>query len=59
MGLREFLEDAGRLLKVVRKPTREEYWMLLRMCVLGMTLIGVYGFIILYLSTVIASAMGF
>lgn len=59
MGLREFLEDASRLLKVVRKPTREEYWMLLRMCVLGMTLIGVYGFIILYLSTVIASAMGF
>ncbi len=59
MRLYEFLEDVKRVLKVVRKPSREEYWVLLRVCVLGITIIGVYGFIILYLATVITATMGF
>ncbi|RLF13615.1 MAG: protein translocase SEC61 complex subunit gamma [Thermoprotei archaeon] len=58
MGLRSFIDDALRVMRVTRKPTRSEYWLLLRVCILGLTALGLYGFLILYLSTVIAAAVG-
>ena len=58
MGLRSFIDDALRVMKVTRKPTRSEYWLLLRVCILGLTALGLYGFLILYLSTIIAAAVG-
>ncbi|RLF10894.1 MAG: protein translocase SEC61 complex subunit gamma [Thermoprotei archaeon] len=58
MRIRSFIEDTMRVLRVVRKPSRSEYWVLFRVCVLGMTVIGIYGFLILYLSTIIAAAVG-
>lgn len=58
MGLRSFIDNVLRVFKVTRKPSRSEYWLLLRICILGLTAIGIYGFIILYLATVITGVMG-
>jgi len=58
MGFRGFIDDVLRVLKVTRKPSRSEYWLLLRVCVLGLVAVGVYGFLILYLATIIAGAVG-
>lgn len=57
-GLRDFVSDAVRVLRVARKPSKSEYLLLLRMCILGLAAIGLYSFLIMYLYTVIATAVG-
>ncbi len=60
MSIREWIEEAKRslrepvlelvrILKVARKPEREEFTLMLKVCGLGLVALGVYGFIILYL----------
>ncbi|MEM4699963.1 MAG: protein translocase SEC61 complex subunit gamma [Candidatus Nezhaarchaeales archaeon] len=56
--LREFVDDVVRVLRVARKPSRSEYLLLLRISVLGLAAIGLYGFLLLYLATIIATAVG-
>ncbi|MCX8204578.1 MAG: protein translocase SEC61 complex subunit gamma [Candidatus Nezhaarchaeota archaeon] len=58
-GFRDFVDDVVRVLRVTRKPSKSEYFLLLRVSILGLAAIGLYGFLILYLSTVIATAIGF
>jgi len=58
MGLRSFVEDVLRVIRVTRKPTRSEYWLLLRISIIGLTVLGLYGFLVLYLARVIAAAVG-
>ena len=50
----KFIKDSKRVLKVAKKPDREEYWSLAKITVLGIVVIGVIGFII----TMIASLIG-
>lgn len=50
----KFIKDSKRVLKVAKKPDREEYWSLAKITVLGIVVIGVIGFII----TMIASVIG-
>jgi len=58
MRLRSFIEDVVRVIRVTRKPTRSEYWLLLRVSLIGLAALGLYGFLVLYLAYVIAAAMG-
>jgi len=44
-----WLASIGRLFKSATKPSREEYWLLLRICILGVLMLGALGFIIRYL----------
>ena len=46
MGLREFLSSCARLLKRAKKPGKEEVWLLVRICALGISVVGAVGFII-------------
>ena len=50
----KFIKDSKRVLKVAKKPDKEEYWSLAKITVLGIIVIGVIGFII----TMIASVIG-
>lgn len=50
----KFIKDSKRVLKVAKKPDREEYVSLAKITVLGIVVIGVIGFII----TMIASVIG-
>jgi len=43
-------KDVWRVLKVARRPGRKEFTLMLKVCSLGLLILGVYGFIILYVS---------
>lgn len=53
MGLRSFLGSAAKLLKLAKKPSREELWLSIRICLLGVAVIGVLGFVIKFISGVL------
>jgi|GEM_PF-1158673 protein translocase SEC61 complex gamma subunit len=43
------IQEIIRILRVARKPEREEFTLMLKVCSLGLVVLGVYSFIILYL----------
>jgi protein translocase SEC61 complex gamma subunit len=53
MGLRSFLAQAGRTLKLAVKPGREELWLSIKICLLGISAVGLIGFVIKLLSSVL------
>jgi len=50
LGLRSFLGAVSRLLKLAKKPGRDELWLSIRICLLGIAAIGIIGFIIKFIS---------
>lgn len=50
MGIRSFFSSAAKMLKLAKKPGRDELWLSIKICVLGVALIGAVGFIIKFLS---------
>jgi protein translocase SEC61 complex gamma subunit len=53
MGLRSFLSSASRILKLAKKPGREELWLSVKICFLGVLVIGVLGYVIKLVSALI------
>jgi protein translocase SEC61 complex gamma subunit len=53
MGLRDFLSQCGRTLKLAVKPGRSELWLSIKICFLGMVAIGLVGFVIKLMSSVL------
>lgn len=53
MGLRSFLNSVSRLMKLATKPGRSELLQSLKICLLGIGVIGVIGYIIKLISFVI------
>jgi protein translocase SEC61 complex gamma subunit len=53
MGLRSFLSQAARTLKLAVKPGRSELWLSVKICFMGIGLIGIIGFVIKLLSSVL------
>lgn len=50
MGLRSFISGAARLLRLAKKPGRSELWLSVKICMLGVAVVGVVGFIIKFIS---------
>jgi len=50
MGLRSFLNSASRILKLAKKPGGEELWLSVKICFLGVLVIGVLGYVIKLIS---------
>lgn len=46
MGLRSFLQSSARLLRLATKPGRSELWLSVKICFLGILVVGFVGFII-------------
>ncbi len=53
MGLRSFLSQASRTLRLAIKPGRDELWLSVKICLLGISAIGIIGFVIRLLATVL------
>jgi protein translocase SEC61 complex gamma subunit len=53
MGLKSFLAQCARTLKLANKPGRSELWLSIKICLLGISAIGLIGFIIKLLSSVL------
>jgi protein translocase SEC61 complex gamma subunit len=56
MNLRAFLQECKRLIKVAVKPSRSELWLSIKVCFLGIALVGAIGFLIKLVSTVLQTA---
>ncbi len=50
LGLRSFLKSCSRLLRLAKKPGRSELWLSIRICLLGILVIGVIGFVIKFIA---------
>ena len=46
---RSFVTQCIRVFKITRKPTKEEYQMIVKMSGIGIAIIGMMGFLITYL----------
>ena len=56
MGIKSWLTQAGRTLKLAVKPGREELWLSIKISVLGIGVVGLVGFVIKLLSYAIGGA---
>jgi protein translocase SEC61 complex gamma subunit len=56
MGIRSWLTQAGRTLKLAVKPGREELWLSIKISLLGIGAVGLIGFVIKLLSYAIGGA---
>ena len=56
MGIKSWLTQAGRTLKLAVKPGREELWLSIKISLLGIGAIGLIGFVIKLLSYAIGGA---
>ena len=41
-----FISDSIRLMKIAKKPSRKELWIVIKVTAVGMTLLGMLGFLI-------------
>jgi len=53
MGLRSFLSQSARTLKLAVKPGTSELWLSVKICFLGIGAIGLIGFVIKLVSSVL------
>jgi protein translocase SEC61 complex gamma subunit len=53
MGLREWLQQAARTLKLASKPDRDELWLSVKISLLGIGAVGFIGFVIRIIATTI------
>jgi protein translocase SEC61 complex gamma subunit len=56
MGVRSFLSQCTRTLKLAVKPGKSELWLSIKICFLGMGAIGLIGYVIKLLSAVLQQA---
>jgi protein translocase SEC61 complex gamma subunit len=53
MGIRSFLSQAAKTLKLAVKPGSSELWLSIKICLLGIGAIGLVGFTIKLLASVL------
>ncbi|WP_455285334.1 SecE/sec61-gamma family protein translocase subunit [[Eubacterium] cellulosolvens] len=46
MPVRNFLTSARRLLHVTTRPTRTELWLMVKVCFLGIAIVGGLGYVV-------------
>jgi len=56
MGVKDWLQQAARTLKLAVKPGREELWLSVKISLLGIGAIGLIGFLIKLLSYAVGGA---
>lgn len=57
MGIKSWLQQAGRTLKLAVKPDREELWLSIKISILGIGAIGLIGFIIKLVGTALSGGL--
>jgi protein translocase SEC61 complex gamma subunit len=53
MGVKSWLQQASRTLKLAVKPGREELWLSIKISLLGIGAVGLIGFVIKLIATTI------
>ena len=58
MGLRSFLNSCIRTLKLSSKPSKKELWLSLKISFLGIGVVGIIGFIVRLIASLLAVTAG-
>jgi len=58
LGVRSFFSSAAKMLKLAKKPGRDEIWLSVKICVLGVAAIGAIGFVIKFISATLQAWSG-
>jgi len=58
VGARDFLRSMGTVLKLSKKSDREQFFLYLKLVLLGVGVVGTVGFLIKLLSTVLPTIFG-
>jgi len=58
MGLRSFLSRCSRTLKLAIKPGKSELWLSIKICFLGIGVVGLIGYVIKVISSVLQPGRG-
>jgi len=53
INLKETLSNYRRVLQVTKKPEKDEYFLTMRICAIGIAIIGVMGFIFYFMSVLL------
>ena len=53
MGIRSWLQQAARTLKLASKPDRDELWLSVKISVLGIGAVGLIGFVIRLMASIL------
>ncbi len=56
MGIKDWLTQAARTLKLAVKPDREELWLSIKISLLGIGVVGLIGFVIKLISLALGGA---
>ena len=56
MSLKGFVSSIGRLIKLIRKPTREDFTTSIKITILGVGILGIIGFLIKFMSSILLVA---
>jgi protein translocase SEC61 complex gamma subunit len=56
MGIRSWLSQAARTLKLAVKPGRTELWLSIKISLLGIGVVGLVGFVIKFISLAVGGA---
>jgi len=51
---RQFLKDAKRILKIANKPSRKEYFMVFKIVLIGMFILGLLSYVIQLIASVVS-----
>ncbi len=54
MGIRSWLDQAARTLKLSQKPDREELWLSIKISLLGIGAVGLIGFVIRLMAAILS-----
>jgi protein translocase SEC61 complex gamma subunit len=58
LGARDFLKSMGSVLRLSKKSDREQFFLYLKLVLLGVGVVGTIGFLIKLLSTVLPNIFG-
>ncbi|MCW4003774.1 MAG: protein translocase SEC61 complex subunit gamma [Candidatus Bathyarchaeota archaeon] len=57
MGIKSWLTQAARTLKLASKPDREELWLSIKISLLGIGVVGLIGFVIKLIATTLTQGV--
>ena len=52
--LKNFYQSSKRIMKVATKPSRKDYWLVTKICLVGMVILGVLSYIVQLIASVIS-----
>lgn len=58
MSVRRFFESTGRLMRLAKKPARDELWLSIKITFLGIAAIGAIGYVIKFIASNILGFSG-